>query len=322
MAKLTGKVAVVTSASKGIGAAIAEELAQEGAAVIVNYASSRQQAETLVTNIKSGGGKAKAVRANISKPVEAKQLVDAAVSEFGQLDIPVNNTGVYDFAPLPQITEEHFDRMFDLNVKGLLFATQAATSVMGKEGGRVINIGSVASVSAPPGASVYSATKGAVDVLTKSLAAELGARKILVNAVLPGPVDTEENLAMADADQINEMFIARMPLGRIGQPRDIATVVSFLASPEASWITGQIIQRPPADCVNQSARRFTRCRPSDRHLNGHTIVAKQEFAPCSSIMPIVSSRSCSWKNFATKVSWLPRRCRRLRTPGRRQRGLC
>jgi 3-oxoacyl-[acyl-carrier protein] reductase len=242
MTKLTGKVAIVTGASKGIGAAISEELAKEGAAVIVNYSSSSQQAEALAGKIKSAGGKAKAVHADVSKPAEAKQLVDAAISEFGRLDILVNNAGVYDFLPLPQITEAHYDRMFDLNVKGLLFATQAATAAMGENGGSVINIGSVASVQAPPGASVYSATKGAVDVMTRSLAAELGPRKILVNAVLPGPVDTEGNRAMADADQINAMFLERTPLGRIGQPRDIATVVSFLASPEAGWITGQIIQ--------------------------------------------------------------------------------
>jgi len=242
MAKLSGKVAVVTGASKGIGAAIAQELANDGAATIVNYASSPRQAEELVANIKSAGGKAKAVRADVSKPSEARQLVDAAVSEFGRLDILVNNAGVYDFLPLPQITEAHFDRMFDLNVKGLLFATQAATGAMGEGGGTVVNIGSIASIEAPPGASVYSASKGAVDVITRSLAAELGPRHILVNAVVPGPVDTEGNRSMADADQINAAFLARTPLGRIGRPRDIATVVSFLVSPEAGWITGQIIQ--------------------------------------------------------------------------------
>jgi len=242
MAKLSGKVAVVTGASKGIGAAIAKELANDGAATIVNYASSPRQAEELVANIRSAGGKAKAVRADVSKPAEAGQLIGAAVSEFGRLDILVNNAGVYDFLPLPQITEAHFDRMFDLNVKGLLFATQAATRAMGEDGGSVVNIGSIASIEAPPGASVYSASKGAVDVITRSLAAELGPRHILVNAVVPGPVDTEGNRSMADADQINAAFLARTPLGRIGRPRDIATVVSFLVSPEAGWITGQIIQ--------------------------------------------------------------------------------
>jgi 3-oxoacyl-[acyl-carrier protein] reductase len=242
MPKLAGKVAIVTGASKGIGAAIAEELARDGAAAIVNYASSPRQAEELAANIRNSSGKAKAVRADVSKPAEARQLVDAAMSEFGRLDILINNAAVYDFLPLPQITEAHFDRMFDLNVKGLLFATQAAAGAMGEHGGSVVNIGSMASVEAPPGASVYSATKGAVDVITRSLAAELGPRHILVNAVLPGPVDTEGYRAMADVEQMNAAFLARSPLGRIGRPRDIATVVSFLVSPEAGWITGQIIQ--------------------------------------------------------------------------------
>lgn len=240
MAQLEGKVAVVTGASKGIGAAIAQELASGGASVIVNYASSPGPAEEVVAAITAGGGKAKAVRADVSKPAEAKQLMEAAVAEFQRLDILVNNAAVYEFLPLAQITEAHFDRMFDLNVKGLLFATQAAAAAM-DSGGSIVNIGTIASVIAPPGASVYAASKGAVDVLTRSLAVEL-APKILVNAVLPGPVDTEGNRAMADADQVNAMLLARMPLGRIGRPHDIAAVVAFLVSPDASWITGQIIQ--------------------------------------------------------------------------------
>jgi 3-oxoacyl-[acyl-carrier protein] reductase len=241
MAKLTGKVAVVTGASKGIGAAIAEELARDGAAVIVNYASSAQGADAVVAKIKAGGGKAKAVRADVSKPAEAKKLVDAAVSEFGRLDILVNNAGVYDFLPLPLITEEHFDRMFNLNVKGLLFATQAAAAAIGDGGGSIVNIGSMASQTPPPGGSVYSATKGALDVITKGLAGELGPRKIRVNAVLPGPVETEGTQSMGDWDQFKTMLVPRTPLGRVGQPRDIATVVSFVASDDAGWITGQII---------------------------------------------------------------------------------
>jgi len=241
MAKLTGKVAVVTGASKGIGAAIAQELAQDGAAVIVNYATSPQGAQEVVAKIKAAGGKAKAVRADVSKPAEAKQLVDAAVSEFGRIDVLVNNAAVYEFLPLQQITEAHFDRMFNLNVRGLVFATQAAAGAMGDKAGSIINIGSMASLTPPPGGVVYSATKGALDVITKSLAGELGSRKIRVNAVLPGPVETEGAQSLADWDQFKTMLVPRTPLGRVGQPRDIATVVSFLASEDAGWITGQII---------------------------------------------------------------------------------
>ena len=241
MARLTGKVAVVTGASKGIGAAIARELAKDGASVIVNYATSAQGAEAVVAKINAGGGKAKAVRADVSKPAEAKQLVDAAVSEFGRIDILVNNAAVYEFLPLHKITETHFDRMFDLNVRGLLFTTQAAAGAIGEQGGTIINIGSMASLSAPPGGSVYSATKAALDAITRSLAAELGPRKILVNAVLPGPVETEGAQSMPDWDQFKTQLLPRTPLGRVGQPRDIASVVSFLASEDAGWITGQII---------------------------------------------------------------------------------
>jgi 3-oxoacyl-[acyl-carrier protein] reductase len=177
----------------------------------------------------------------VSKPAEAKQLIDAAVSEFGRIDILVNNAAVYDFVPLHQVTEEHFDRMFDLNVRGLLFATQAAAGAFGDRGGSIINIGSMASLSPPPGGSVYSATKGAVDVLTRGLAAELGPKRILVNAVLPGPVETEGTQSMAEWDQFKATLLSQTPLGRVGQPRDIAPVVSFLASEDAGWITGQII---------------------------------------------------------------------------------
>ncbi|HEX5229527.1 MAG TPA: glucose 1-dehydrogenase [Bryobacteraceae bacterium] len=242
MGKLTGKVAVVTGASKGIGAAIAEELAKHGAAVVVNYASSAQGAESVVSKIKAAGGKAKAVRADVSKPAEAKKLIEDTVSEFGRLDILVNNAGVYEFRPLAQITEEHFDRMFDLNVRGLLFTTQVAAAAMGDHGGAVVNIGSLASISSAPNGSVYSATKAALDSITRNLAAELGPRKILVNAVLPGPVETEGAQSMGNWDQFKTMLLPRTPLGRIGQPADIAPVVAFLASPESGWITGQIIQ--------------------------------------------------------------------------------
>ena len=241
MPKLTGKVAVVTGASKGIGAAIAQQLANEGAAVIVNYSSSPAAAEAVAAKINKDGGKARAVRADLSKPGEAKQLIASTVSEFGRLDILVNNAGVYEFFPLPEIREEHFNRIFDLNVKGLLFTTQAAVNAFGDHGGTIINISSVASQSAIPNASVYSATKAAVDSFTRTLAAELGPKKILVNSILPGPVETEGTQAMGNFDAFAAEFVPRTPLGRIGQPRDIANVVSFLASDEAGWITGQVI---------------------------------------------------------------------------------
>jgi 3-oxoacyl-[acyl-carrier protein] reductase len=182
MPNLKGKVAIVTGASKGIGAAIAEDLAREGASVIVNYSSSPQKAEEVVGRIKANGGSAKAVRADVSKPADARQLIDATLAEFGRADILVNNAGVYEFRPLPEVDEAHFDRMFDLNVKGLVFATQAAVKAFGENGGTVINISSMASLAATPNGSVYSATKAAVDSVTRTLAAELGPKKIRVNA--------------------------------------------------------------------------------------------------------------------------------------------
>jgi 3-oxoacyl-[acyl-carrier protein] reductase len=241
MGDLNGKVAVVTGASKGIGAAIAEELGERGARVVVNYASSPGQAAEVVARIESKGGAAKAVRADVSNPAEARQLVDAAVAEFGKLDILVNNAGVYEFLPLAEIGEEHFNRMFNLNVKGLLFATQAAANAFGDEGGSVVNVSSMASVGALAGSAVYSATKAAVDSFTRTLAAELGPRKIRVNSVLPGPVETEGTHAMTGFEQFAATVVPQTPLGRVGQPRDIATVVSFLVSPDAGWLTGQVI---------------------------------------------------------------------------------
>ena len=202
----------------------------------------RAGAEAVVAKIKAAGGAAKAVRADVSKPAEAKALVNAAVAEFGKVDILVNNAGVYEFLPLESITEKHFDRLFDLNVRGLVFTTQAAAGAFGDGGGAVINIGSVASQTAPAGGSVYSATKGAVDVLTKSLAAELGPKNIRVNAVLPGPVETDGTKNMPGFESFVTQILPQIPLGRVGQPRDIATVVSFLSSGDAGWITGQIIQ--------------------------------------------------------------------------------
>jgi 3-oxoacyl-[acyl-carrier protein] reductase len=241
MPNLKGKVAIVTGASKGIGAAIAEDLAREGASVIVNYSSSPQKAEEVVGRIKANGGSAKAVRADVSKPAEARQLIDATLAEFGRADILVNNAGVYEFRPLPEVDEAHFDRMFDLNVKGLVFATQAAVKAFGENGGTVINISSMASLAATPNGSVYSATKAAVDSVTRTLAAELGPKKILVNSVLPGPVETDGALSLSNWDEFSARLVQQTPLGRVGKPADIAKVVSFLASNAAGWITGQVI---------------------------------------------------------------------------------
>jgi 3-oxoacyl-[acyl-carrier protein] reductase len=207
----------------------------------VNYASSPEQAGAVVDRIKAAGGSAKAVYADLSKPGEARKLIEEAVSEFGKLDILVNNAGVYAFVPLAEISEEHYDRIFALNVKGLLFATQAAANAFGGHGGTVINISSVASLSAIPTASVYSATKAAVDSFTRTLAAELGPKGIRVNSVLPGPVDTEGTQSMPNFEQFRETFVPQTPLRRIGQPHDIATAVSFLASEDSGWITGQVI---------------------------------------------------------------------------------
>jgi 3-oxoacyl-[acyl-carrier protein] reductase len=241
MPNLKGKVAIVTGASKGIGAAIAEDLAREGASVIVNYSSSPQKAEEVVGRIKANRGSAKAVRADVSKPAEARQLIDATLAEFGRADILVNNAGVYEFRPLPEVDEAHFDRMFDLNVKGLVFATQAAVKAFGENGGTVINISSMASLAATPNGSVYSATKAAVDSVTRTLAAELGPKKILVNSVLPGPVETDGALSLSNWDEFSARLVQQTPLGRVGKPADIAKVVSFLASDDAGWITGQVI---------------------------------------------------------------------------------
>ena len=240
MANLSGKVAVVTGGSKGIGAAIAEKLAESGAAVPVNYSSSAGQAKAVVDRIQSRGGKAKAVHADVSKPSEAARLIEAAVSEFGHVDILVNNAGIYEFYPLTEIDEAHYDRIFNLNVKGLLFATRAAVGAF-NGGGSVINIGSLASKIAVPGASVYSATKAAVDSITRTLSAELGPRKIRVNSILPGPVETEGTQALAEWADFKANLVPRRALGRVGQPADITNVALFLASDEAGWITGQLI---------------------------------------------------------------------------------
>ncbi len=238
--KLTGKVAVVTGASKGIGAAIATHLAAEGAAVVVNYASSKAGADRVVAEIAGKGGRALAIQADVARPAEVRRLFAEAKQAFGRLDVLVNNAGIYEFAPLEGVTPEHFHKLFDLNVLGLLFATQEAVKQFGPGGGSVINISSVVSTSAPAGASVYSATKAAVDAVTRSLARELGPRKIRVNSINPGMVETEGVHAAGIArSDLRNSFEAQAPLGRIGQPQDVAPAAVFLASDDAAWITGE-----------------------------------------------------------------------------------
>ena len=240
--KLTGKVAVVTGASKGIGAAIAKHLAAEGASVIVNYASSKAGADKVVAEITSAGGKAVAVQGDVAKKTDIDRLFAETKKAFGQLDILVNNAGIYEFAPLEQITEEHFHKQFNLNVLGLLLTTQEALKYFGPAGGSVVNVSSLVSTLAPPNASVYSATKGAVDVITGSLAKELGARKIRVNAVRPGLVKPKCAGKRVHFGRIPRLNMSKnAPLGRIGQPQDIANAVTFLASADSSWISGETL---------------------------------------------------------------------------------
>ncbi len=241
MPDLKGKVAIVTGASKGIGAAIAERLAASGAAVAVNYAKSATEAESLVRRIRNGGARAIAVQADLSQPAEAEKLFKRTLEEFGRVDILVNNAGAYEFLPLSGIEEEHFDRLFNINVKGLLFASKQAAAAFADNGGSIINISSVVSTSPKPNGSVYSATKAAVDAITKSLAIELGPKKILVNSVLPGVTETEGLQAAPEAEFFRNYAVAQTPLGRVGKPQDIAGVVAFLASDDAKWITGQLI---------------------------------------------------------------------------------
>lgn len=236
--KLAGRVAVVTGASKGIGASIASHLAAEGAAVVVNYASSKEAAGRVVAEIVGKGGKAVAVQANVAKPADIDRLFSETKKAFGKLDILVNNAGVYEFAPLEDVTAEHFHKMFDLNVLGLILASQAAARQFGDAGGCIVNISSVAATAAPATGSVYSATKAAVDAVTKSLAKELGPR-IRVNSINPGMVETEGTHAAGITESdFRRKTEAQTPLGRIGQPEDIAPAVVFLASPDAGWITG------------------------------------------------------------------------------------
>jgi len=238
--KLSGKVAVVTGASKGIGASIAQHLAAAGASVVVNYSSSKEGADRVVSEIVGKGGKAIAVHANVSKSEDIQRLFAETKKAYGKLDILVNNAGNYEFAPLEQITPEHFHKQFNLNVLGLLLTTQEAVKLIGPEGGSIINISSVVVSVTPPGGSVYSGTKAAVDAVTRTLAKELGPRKIRINSINPGMVETEgvHAAGMADGD-FRKQIESQTPLGRIGQPGDIAPAAVFLASEDSGWISGE-----------------------------------------------------------------------------------
>jgi 3-oxoacyl-[acyl-carrier protein] reductase len=240
--KLNGKVAVVTGASKGIGSGIAKQFAAEGAAVVVNYASSKTDADRVVDEITKRGGKAVAVQGNVAKKKEVEQLFAATKKAFGKIDILVNNAGVYRFEPLEAVTEDEFHRQFNTNVLGLILATQEAAKYFGPEGGSVINISSLASSATPPMTVVYSATKGAVDAITGVLANELGPKGIRVNAINPGPVATEgfDAGGFAGSD-FEKQTTARTPLGRIGQTDDIAPAAVFFASDDSGWITGETL---------------------------------------------------------------------------------
>lgn len=241
MTKLNGKVAIVTGASKGIGAAIAKALAQQGAAVVVNFASSKAGAEAVAQEITAAGGRAVSAQGDVSKAAEAQALVDTAIREFGRLDVLVNNSGVYEFAPIETLTEEHYRRQFDVNVLGVLLATQAASPHLG-EGASIINISSAITHVSTPGAAAYAGTKGAVNAISGVLANELAPRKIRVNTVSPGYVVTEgTHSAGIVGSDMETGLVAQTPLGRAGTPDDIADVVAFLASDDARWLTGENI---------------------------------------------------------------------------------
>lgn len=238
--KLAGKVAVVTGASKGIGAAIAKHLAAEGASVVVNYASSKAGADKVVAEIIGGGGKAIAVQGSVTKKADIEKVFAETKKAFARVDILVNNAGIYEFAPVEQINEEHFHKQFNTNVLGLILTTQEALKHFNGDGGSVINIGSVAGVNPLPNAAVYSATKAAVDAVTKSLAKELGPKKIRVNSINPGMIETEGVHAAGFLEtEFPKMVVSQTPLGRIGQPQDVATVATFLASEDSGWISGE-----------------------------------------------------------------------------------
>ncbi len=241
MGKLTGKVAVVTGASKGIGAAIAKELGAQGASVVVHYASSKEGADRVVAAIVEGGGTAVAIGGSVAKSAEINTLFAEVKKTYGKLDILVNNAGVYPFTPIDQVTEEVIQQVFSINVTGLLLAIKASLPLFPSTGGSIINIGSIASVLASPSMSVYNGTKGAVDSITRTLAKELGSRNIRVNSINPGPIVTEGSASLVEGD-FAKALIAQTPLARIGKPEDVAPIVTMLASDDAQWITGDLIQ--------------------------------------------------------------------------------
>jgi 3-oxoacyl-[acyl-carrier protein] reductase len=242
MGKLTNKVAIVTGASKGIGAGIAKALAADGASVVVNYASSKDGADKVVAEIKAKGGKAITVQGDVSKQADITKLFAETKKAFGRLDVLVNNAGVYEFGALGTVTEEHFYKMFDLNVKGLILSSQEALNYFGPEGGSIINVGSAVTSLNPPTSSVYTATKGAVDSVTRVLAKELGPRKIRVNSINPGMVETEgTHTAGFIGSDFQKFAESTSPLGRIGQTNDIAPVAVFLASDDSGWLTGELL---------------------------------------------------------------------------------
>jgi 3-oxoacyl-[acyl-carrier protein] reductase len=242
MAKLTNKVALVTGASKGIGADIAKRFAAEGASVVVNYSSSKDGADKVVAEIKSAGGKAVAVQGDFSKQADITKVFAETKKAFGRLDTVVNNAGVYEFSPLENVTEDHFHKMFNLNVLGLILSSKEAAKYFGPEGGSIINIGSAVSSLNVPTASVYTATKAAVDSVTRVLAKELGQKNIRVNSVNPGMIETEgTHSAGFIGSDFQKFAVSQTPLGRIGQTKDVSPIAVFLASDDAGWVTGELI---------------------------------------------------------------------------------
>ncbi len=242
MGKLQGKVAVVTGASKGIGASIAKSLAAEDAAVVVNYASSKEGADRVVNEITGKGGKAIAVQGSVANAADVERIFAETKKAFGKIDVLVNNAGIYEFSPLEEITEEHFHRIFNTNVLGLLLVTKEAAKYFNGDGGSIINIGSAVSQVNPPTSAVYTGTKAAVDAVTRVLAKELGPKKIRVNSINPGMVETEGvHAAGFIGSDFQKQFEAQTPLGRIGQPEDISSIAVFLASADSGWLTGELL---------------------------------------------------------------------------------